>query len=144
MNKINPFPAITWLNQSVTWEPCARHPMLISKTGAEKSTVVRDLINCKNVLCNLHVLYFRELIVRTYCIIQKLRVFYRVQWEGQKMRTTSTVGKCFRDCKNVRVPTVCYNSRMYTVFIPINAAAFILFKPVVGGGVYWRAVFNYS
>ena len=27
-----------------------------------------------------------------------------------------------------------------TVFIPINAVAFILFKSVVGGGIYWRAV----
>ena len=31
-----------------------------------------------------------------------------------------------------------------TVFIPINAEVFILFMSVVGGGVYWRAVFNYS
>ena len=30
---------------------------------------------CKNVLCNLHVLASRELIVRMYSIIQKLRVF---------------------------------------------------------------------
>ena len=28
-----------------------------------------------------------------------------------------------------------------TVLIPINAATFILFKSMVGGGIYWRAVF---
>ena len=33
------------------------------------------------------------------------------------------------------------NSKQLTVFIPINAAAFIPFVSVVGGGVYWRAVY---
>ena len=37
---------------------------------------------------------------------------------------------------------ILYSSlKIATVFIPINAVVFILFKSVVGGGVYWRAVF---
>ena len=47
------------------------------------------------------------------------------------------------DCRvnHVKLVPVCVR---IAVFIPINVAAFILFKSVVGGGVYWRAAFNYS
>ena len=35
--------------------------------------------------------------------------------------------------------TTALTTILNTVFIPINAAAFIFFESVVGEGVYWRA-----
>ena len=45
--------------------------------------------------------------------------------------TNKYIKKERRNTYNRHTPT-----KKHTVFIPINATAFVLFKPVVGGGVY--------